>query len=119
MHIIEKLAPEQAENAQEDLIALLQDAVHDGASVGFVSPLPREVARQYWQEVIKDVRQGSRVLLGLKAVARLVGSVQLSLCMRPNGVHRTEVQKLFVHTSARRHGYGQALKAAIEQEALR
>src|SRR4051794_17338499 len=109
MHIIEKFTPEQAEQAQEDLVDLLQDAVHNGASVGFVSPLPQEVARHYWQEVIQDIRQGSRVLLVLRMGGRVAGSVQLGLCMRPNGTHRAEVQKLFVHTSARRQGFGRAL----------
>jgi acetyltransferase len=117
MHTIEKFTPEQTEQAQEDLVDLLQDAVHDGASVGFVSPLPREVARQYWHDVIQDIHQGSRLLLVLRIGGRVVGSVQLDLCMRPNGTHRAEVQKLFVLTSARRQGFGRALMAAIEQEA--
>jgi acetyltransferase len=117
MHTIEKFTPEQTEQAQDELVDLLQDAVHDGASVGFVSPLPREVARQYWHDVIKDIRQGSRLLLVLRIGRRMAGSVQLGLCMRPNGTHRAEVQKLFVHTSARRQGFGRALMAAIEQEA--
>jgi acetyltransferase len=117
MHTIEKFTPEHTEQAQDELVELLQDAVHDGASVGFVSPLPREVARQYWHEVMQDVRQGSRVLLVLRIGGRVAGSVQLDLCIRPNGTHRAEVQKLFVHTSARRKGFGRALMAAIEQEA--
>ena len=117
MTTIEKLTPEQAENAQDELADLLQDAVHDGASVGFVKPLPREVARQYWHDVVKDMRHGSRLLVALRNGGRLVGSVQLGLCMRPNGIHRAEVQKLFVHTKSRRRGFGCALMAAIEQEA--
>jgi len=117
MHTIEKVTPEQAEQAQDELVELLQDAVHNGASVGFVSPLPREVARQYWHDVINDIRQGSRLLLLLRVSGRVVGSVQLDLCMRPNGTHRAEVQKLFVHTSVRRQGFGRAMMAAIEQEA--
>jgi acetyltransferase len=117
MHTIEKFTPEQTEQAQDDLVELLQDAVHNGASVGFVSPLRREVARQYWHDIIKDIRQGSRLLLVLRIGKRVAGSVQLDLCMRPNGTHRAEVQKLFVLTSARRQGFGRALMAAIEQEA--
>lgn len=113
----ENLTPEQAESAEDELADLLQDAVHDGASVGFVSPLSREAALQYWDDVIKDMRRGSRLLVALKDGGRLVGSVQLGLCMRPNGIHRAEVQKLFVHTTSRRRGFGRVLMAAIEQEA--
>src|SRR4051812_26386327 len=109
MTTIEKLTPEQAERAQDELADLLQDAVRDGASVGFVNPLPREVARQYWHDVFKDMRHGSRLLVALRHGGRLVGSVQLGLCMRPNGVHRAEVQKLFFHTTSRRRGFGRAL----------
>jgi GNAT superfamily N-acetyltransferase len=117
MHTIEKLTPEQAEQAQDDLVELLQDAVQDGASVGFVDPLSREVAKQYWQDVIQDIRHGSRLLLALRMGGRIVGTIQLGLCMRPNGTHRAEVQKLLVHTSARRQGFGRDLMAAVEEEA--
>jgi hypothetical protein len=81
--------------AQDDLVELLQNAVHNGASVGFVCPLPREVARQYWHDVIKDVRQGSRLLLVLRIDGRVAGSVQLDLCTRPNGTHRAESSEAF------------------------
>jgi acetyltransferase len=117
MHTIERLTAEQVELAQEELVDLLQDAVDDGASIGFVSPLPRQVAIQYWRDVVRDIRQGSRLLVVLRAGGRILGSAQLGLCMRPNGLHRAEVQKLFVHTSSRRRGFGRALMTAIEQEA--
>ena len=117
MYTIEKLTPERAERVPDQLIELLQDAVHSGASVGFVSPLPDESARRYWDDVIKDLRHGSRILIALNYADRIVGSVQLGLCMRPNGTHRAEVQKLFVHTEARRRGFGRALMDSIEQEA--
>ena len=35
---------------REDLCALLIDAVEDGASVGFLSPLFRRTADEYWRE---------------------------------------------------------------------
>jgi len=82
MHTIEKLTPEQTDQAQDELVELLEDAVHNGASVGFVSPLPRELARQYWHDVINDIRQGSRVLRVLRTGGRVAGSVQLDLSQR-------------------------------------
>ena len=71
----------------------------------------------YWQEVIGDVAAQSRILLVARRDGLVAGSVQLGLCMKPNGVHRAEVQKLLVHTHWRRRGIGQALVSAIEQEA--
>jgi ribosomal protein S18 acetylase RimI-like enzyme len=41
----------------------------------------------------------------------------LGLCTKPNGVHRAEVQKLLVHTGARRRGIGRELMVAIEEQA--
>ena len=117
MPTVEKLTFEEAELAHEELTSLLQDAVDDGASIGFVSPLPREAASQYWRDVFRDVRQGSRILLVLRVDGRILDTVQLGLCMRPNGLHRAEVQKLFVHSTSRRRGFGRALMTAIEREA--
>jgi ribosomal protein S18 acetylase RimI-like enzyme len=48
----------------------------------------------------------------------LVGTVQLALATKPNGRHRGEVQKLLVHTTARRRGIAQKLLDAIERAAL-
>jgi ribosomal protein S18 acetylase RimI-like enzyme len=49
----------------------------------------------------------------------LVGSVQLELALRPNALHRAEVQKVMVLTTARRRGIGRALMVAVEVEARR
>ena len=42
---------------QDALIALLQDCVDSGASVGFLPPLSTEKAASYWQGVEADLRQ--------------------------------------------------------------
>src|SRR4029453_2298053 len=98
-------------------VALLKDTVDDGASVGFLRPLSTELAEVYWREVIRDVSEQSRILLVARRDGIVVGSVQLGLCTKPNGVHRAEVQKLLVHTGSRRRGIGRRLKAAIEEQA--
>ena len=97
--------------------ALLQDAVQDGASSGFLRPLPAAAAENFWREIAREVSQNSRVLLIAKCEGELAGTVQLGLCGKPNGLHRAEVQKLLVHTRWRGRGIGKALMSAIELEA--
>ncbi len=117
MRDIQKLKADEAPAVLPQLVALLVDAVQDGASIGFTLPLSTNSAERYWQEVVRDVDQGSRTLLLARREGVVVGSVQLGLCTRPNGLHRAEVQKLLVHTRWRRQGIARALMAAIEQAA--
>src|SRR4051812_18892298 len=117
MRDIRRLSADEAGKVLAQLVTLLQDAVNDGASVGFTQPLPADAAERYWQDAIREVAQGSRILLAALHEGAVVGSVQLGLCTRPNGLHRAEVQKLLVHTRCRRQGIARALMAAIEQEA--
>ena len=100
------------------LRALLEDAVAHGASVGFVMPLPQAAVDAYWRDVAEAVAGGSRILLAAWRDHVLVGTVQLDLCMKPNGSNRAEVQKLLVHSGARRGGTATALMAAAEMQAL-
>jgi len=100
------------------LRALLLDAVAHGASVGFVMPLAEEDAADYWRGAMAAIDAGSRILLGAWQDHVLVGTVQLDLCMKANGGNRAEVQKLLVHSGARRGGIGTALMAAAEAQAL-
>ena len=44
MKDIQRLAADEARDALPQLVTLLQDAVHDGASIGFTQPLPADVA---------------------------------------------------------------------------
>lgn len=105
------------EERRAELSALLIDCVGSGASVGFLPPLPAPEAEQYWDGVSGDLRGGGRVLLIARAGDHIAGAVQLSLCMKANGRHRAEVEKLMVHTSHRSGGLGRALLGAIEQVA--
>jgi acetyltransferase len=101
------------------LIALLQDTVESGASIGFLPPVAPEEASQYWDAVIARMEAGDRILCAAFMDDRLVGAVQLGLEMRPNGNHRAEVMKLMVHRSARRHGLGRELMLHVEGIAAR
>lgn len=97
----------------EELAGLLVDVVNDGASIGFLPPLTKAESIAYWDDVIQeDVR-----CFVLIENDKVVGSVQLQLCMKKNGLHRAEVAKLMIHPSARRRGYGRTLLDAAETSA--
>ena len=118
MHGVLRLTDEEAREILPQFVALLQDAVHNGASIGFLRPLSDETAEAYWQEIFREVRLGTRILLAAHSQdGTLAGSVQLALCMKPNGLHRAEVQKLLVSTRCRRQGIAKALMAQMECEA--
>lgn len=102
----------------EALAELLIDAVHSGASVGFLAPLAPATARTYWHTVLQSL-DDSLLLWVAERDGHIVGSVQLALCEKENGRHRGEVQKLFVHRSARGHGIATKLMTAAETEARR
>jgi acetyltransferase len=117
MIMIEQLAPAQAAALAPALIELLQDSVGGGASIGFLPPLADAQAREYWNGVIEDLARGALVLLIARQAGAVVGTVQLALAQRPNARHRAEVQKLLVHTRARRQGIGLALLHAADDAA--
>ena len=118
--MIEPLIADAARRARAPLIALLQDVVDAGASVGFLPPLGADEAGRYWDGVFAAVGEGARGLWVARAAGgHIVGTVQLDLEKRPNGNHRAEVMKLMVHTTARRRGIGRALMLAAEEEARR
>lgn len=116
---VRKLDPRGIDAVRDELAGLLVDVVGHGASVGFLAPLAPSEASLYWESVRAAVAGDARVLLAAWQGGELAGSVQLDLCQRANGANRAEVQKLVVHSRARRAGVASALMRALEQEALR
>jgi acetyltransferase len=101
------------------LATLLEDAVNNGASVGYLRPLDSRLSNRYWREVCDALATGGRILLVARDGVEIVGSVQLDLSRKPNGRHRAEVQKLLVLSRHRRRGIARDLMRAIEEEARR
>ncbi len=99
---------------RDELCALLADAVDDGASVGFVLPHDRAAYGKHWDEVAAAAEAGRSEVLVAESDGRIVGTVQLTPCPKPNGRHRAEVQKLLVLRAARRSGLGATLMREVE-----
>ncbi len=95
------------------LSALLIDAVHGGASVGFLAPLSLETAMGYWQQVISSLGK-SLVLWVAEHNGVVVGTVQLAMVEKENARHRAEIQKLQVLSSFRGQGLSTRLMASAE-----
>ncbi|MCX2862877.1 GNAT family N-acetyltransferase [Paucibacter sp. PLA-PC-4] len=102
--------------ALPQLAALLLDAVAHQASLGFLAALDEAEADAYWQAVLARLGPTHRLWI-LSQGGQLLGTAQLSLCEKPNGRHRAEVQKLMVHSSARGRGLASVLMQALERAA--
>jgi GNAT superfamily N-acetyltransferase len=98
------------------LCALIIDAVHSGASVGFLAPMTRDTAARYWTQVFGALGEGL-VLWVAEQDGAVVGSIQLAPCLKENGRHRAEVQKLFVLQAFRGQGVSSRLLATAEEHA--
>jgi acetyltransferase len=92
---------------------LLMDSVAGGASVGFLAALDQAGAKAYWEQVFATL--GEALYLWVAEVdGQLVGSVQLAPCLKENGRHRGEIQKLLVHRHHRGLGIASQLMALAE-----
>jgi GNAT superfamily N-acetyltransferase len=116
---ISALSASAAAERLDELAELLLDSVAHGASVNFLADLSRPEARAFWAGAIEDVARGRQILLAAQVDGRVVGTVMLALAPQPNQQHRADVNKLLVHSIARRRGIGAALLAAVEDEADR
>ncbi|UXH77898.1 GNAT family N-acetyltransferase [Roseateles amylovorans] len=98
------------------LTNLLIDNVHQGATVGFLAPLSRYAALDYWHGVFARLGQHHSLWIACESdgPGRLLGAVQLSLCPLANAHHRGEVQRLMVHTQERGRGVASQLMSRLE-----
>lgn len=101
-----------------ELADLLLDAVTHGASVGYEMPLTHETAASYFHGLRTSLAEGERLLWIARDQQGIVGSVQLELCQKANGLNRAEVQKLLVHSRIRRQGIGRRLLSVLERTAF-
>ncbi len=115
-HLIERLAVLSEEHVQ-GLSDVLVDCVAGGASVGFISPFPRDRALDFWRRIGHAVAAGERALLVARDELGICGTVQLHLDLPDNQPHRADLVKMLVHHRARRKGLGADLMRAAESMA--
>lgn len=114
MKDIEILEINEIGDYEKDLSLLLEDSINSGASIGFLAPIEKNEVLNYWHEVNHKLAQGnSRLWIAIQE-GKIVGSVQLSLVSKKNGVHRAEVEKLMVLTTARKQGIATLLLNELE-----
>ncbi|MER7703566.1 GNAT family N-acetyltransferase [Kitasatospora sp. NPDC097605] len=105
--------------AARQLGELMADTVDAGASIGFLAPLDRGAAADWWRALAPDVEAG-RLLLWVAesdGEGRIAGTVQLRPATTANGRHRADVAKLMVHRADRGRGLAGRLLAALESAA--
>lgn len=96
-----------------DLVELFVETVNAGSPLGFLVPISRQVARDYWISLIPELEGGSRLILIAFRAGVVVGSGQLSLSQRSNSPHRAELEKVFVERASRGQGVGRSLMHAL------
>jgi len=117
MHI-RRVTALEIESSFDRFVDLLADSVESGASVGYVLPLDRRVCEDFWRTIVSETAAGTRIVLAAFDGEDVAGAVHLALAMRPNSMHRAEVQKLLVHTRHRGRRLARRLMQALETEAL-
>ena len=118
MTTILRLSPADLLTYRDPLAALLCDAVNNGASVSFQPPLEHATAAAFWDSQREAVTAGRTLAFAaLDAAGQVAGCVLLVLAWQPNAPHRAEIQKMLVHSSARRQGIATRLMRAAEDAA--
>src|SRR5262245_48441088 len=113
------LSPDDIEGELERLVALIKEAVDDGAGLGFLPPLHDADAREYWLSIRPELRSGVRILIGAYVDGELGGTAQLALSQWSNGQHRAEVHKVLVDGAQRGGAIGKVLIGALQDAARR
>ncbi len=115
--VIRPLPAEHAATRLDELAALLADAVAHGASVNFMAGVSAADTLAFWRNQLPGLAAKDRGLLAAEQADRLLGTVLVFFATQPNGLHRAEIGKMLVHSSARRLGLGRRLLGAAEQTA--
>jgi acetyltransferase len=98
-------------------VELLEACVADGASIGFLHPMPAGEAEAFWRGVAGGVAAGEVLMWTISDDDGPLGTIQLHPVGKPNGAHRAEIAKLMVHPRARGRGLAKHLMQTAEDAA--
>jgi GNAT superfamily N-acetyltransferase len=112
------LSANEVREAVPGLATLLKACVEDGAGIGFILPLTKERAEDFWRSRLPALEAGEAFLMVAREGKDVAGVVMLALAPQDNGRHRAEVAKLMVHPDHRRKGLARKLMRAIDGLAL-
>lgn len=101
----------------DPFIGLLDEAVRDGASLGFLSTFTRDDLYRFWKSEFEDVRNGKSIILYLELSGEIIGVVELAFAQKQTSQHRAEVRKLIIRKDMQGKGYARALMAELERVA--
>jgi len=96
---------------------VFMETVNRGSALGFLPPITRDIARDYWISLLPELASRSRLLLVAFSDDRVIGSGQLELSQRSNSPHRADVQRLFVARAVSGQGVGTSLMHALHDAA--
>lgn len=104
------------QNVAEALAEITIDCVEEGSAVGFMHPLSKEKAVNFWKEILASASQGERIVLVAEDTLThtLVGTVQSIFAPAENRTYWADIAKMQVLRRARKMGVGTALMQAIE-----
>lgn len=112
--IIRPLDPATDSSLLPALAALMVEAVAGGASIGFMAGFAQDEALTWWQGRLAAAARGDLTILVALEEAAVIGTVSLVPAAMPNQPHRADIAKMMVAMTARGHGVGAALLAAVE-----
>ena len=121
---IRRVASADGDAVAKGLAEVLVDCVEGGASVGFMLPLTRQRAEEFWLGALESATRGERVVIvaeerkSATGETTVIGTVQVVLAAPENQPHRGEIAKMLVHRRARRRGVAAALMREAEVAAV-
>lgn len=116
---IKQLTATDLDQHIESLIEMFQTTVNSNGAIGYLSPISKGDAANFWLQTIKPIlSSGERLLFGAFSGQFIAGTIQLIVKMPPNQPHRVELAKLMVNPKYRRKGIASLLVAEAETYAL-
>jgi GNAT superfamily N-acetyltransferase len=113
--VFRRVAREEAAQVCGALAALHAEAHASGMALGLLAPVDLEALAADYRELVASL--GARMLFVAELDGDVVGMAQLVPSEAQNAIHRAEVQRIAVATSARGSGIGRGLMATVEEAA--